>query len=138
MKYLFQILFLLLLFVSCQSAKHSSNSENDKHEISIAQNDSVEYELIVFDSRFETYLVTQPHPQWFYSDEYYKQWNNRYTIEWNIRHGNPLHYGDFYETHIPYDLNTDYGIEFNFRLYHYFQFIEKEYNIVLISRRGTT
>lgn len=137
MKYILHLL-LLLIITSCIGNKNASNGKKDKQEINIAIADSVEYELIVFDARFDSYLLAQPYPQWYYSDEYYRRWNQRYTIEWNLRHSNPLQYGDFYETHIPYDINIDYGIEFNFRLYHYFQFIEKEYNIVLFSRRGST
>ncbi|TAJ14066.1 hypothetical protein DMA11_06855 [Marinilabiliaceae bacterium JC017] len=131
------LLFLLMLvFGACRSHKPLATESPQKVEIATEQQDTVEYELIVFDPGFETYLQTQPHPQWYYSNEYYRNWNVRYSVEWNIRYQNPLRYGDFYETDIPYDSGIDYGVEFNYRLYHYFQFIEKEYGVVLISRRG--
>ncbi len=134
MKNIIFLISVLGLFWACSSSKDMQSAEQSNIEIA---EDSTEYELIVFDSRFETFLVSQPFPKWYYSDEYYKQWNYRYCVEWNIRHSNPMQFGDFYETNIPYDTTVDYGVDFNFRLYQYFQFIEKEYNIVLISRRGS-
>ncbi|MCU4163083.1 DUF6146 family protein [Carboxylicivirga caseinilyticus] len=133
MKKYFFIILVIGVIVACSTTKDIQNQS--KAEIELAA-DSTEYELIVLDPRFESYLISQPYSKEFYSNEYYKQWNLQYCTEWNIRHANPFRYGDFYETNIPYESNTDYGIDFNFRLYHYFQFIEKEYGIVLIARRG--
>jgi len=98
-----------------------------------AEEDSLEYELIVLDPRFESFLVTQPSAG-FYSQEYYENWNKQYVTEWNLRHNNPIKYGGFYETEIGYDHTTDYGLDLNYRLYYYFRFIEKEYGIRLINR----
>lgn len=135
MKNIILFVSVISLIWACSSQQDISSSDQSNIEIN---SDSTEYELIVFDARFETFLVSQPYPSWYYSNEYYKQWNIRYCIEWNIRHSDPLRFGDFYETNIPYDSSVDYGLDFNFRLYQYFQFIEKEYGIVLISRKGNT
>jgi hypothetical protein len=64
-----------------------------------------------------------------------KSWNQRYVLEWNNRHRNPLRYGDFYQTEIYYDVHEDYGLELNYQLYNYFLFIEQNYGIELIRRR---
>ncbi len=133
------ILFFLLSFVAlsaCHSNKSVVNADAPKQELAVESKDSTEYELIVFDPGYETFLASQPYPKNFYSDSYYQQWNYRYCVEWNIRHSNPIRYGDFYETQIPYELSVDYGLDFNFRLYQYFQFIEQEYGITLIRRKG--
>ncbi|MBR8534700.1 hypothetical protein KDU71_03945 [Carboxylicivirga sediminis] len=129
-------MLVVVCIIGCKTTKPVSTDELPAQEISVESSDSTEYELIVFDPRFETFLATQPYPKEFYSDNYYQQWNYRYCIEWNIRHTNPMRYGDFYETSIPYELSVNYGLDFNFRLYQYFQFIEQEYGIVLIRRRG--
>lgn len=100
---------------------------------SVPGEDSVEYELIVLDPRYESWLATQP-PANFYSQQYYENWNHRYVTEWNHRHNHPLRYGNFYETYIDYDPSVDYGLELNYRLYNYFRFIEHAYGIVLIPR----
>ncbi|WP_289053571.1 DUF6146 family protein [Carboxylicivirga marina] len=136
MKTTIYILLICLTVVACSSPKNIPETSFPTQELSVENNDSSEYDLVVFDPRFETFLVTQPYPKEFYSNEFYRNWNQRYCVEWNIRHSNPIRYGDFYETQIPYDSTTDYGLDFNYKLYQYFQFIDKEYGIVLIRRRG--
>jgi hypothetical protein len=132
------ILFISIAFLACKSQKQAVKGEAPevKIETGTADNDSTEYELVVFDPAYETFLASQPYPKWYYSNEYYRNWNIQYVTEWNYRHDNPSTYGSFYETRIDYNPNIDYGLDLNYRLYQYFQFIEKEYGIVLIPRRG--
>ncbi|WP_430813910.1 DUF6146 family protein [Carboxylicivirga sp. RSCT41] len=136
MKTLIFLTLVVLTVTACTVQKQVADVNAPPQELSVENGDSTEYDLIVFDPRFDTFLATQPYPKEFYSNEYYKNWNYRYCVEWNIRHSNPLRYGDFYVTQIPYELSVDYGIDFNFKLYQYFQFIDKEYGIVLIRRKG--
>ncbi len=118
---------------------HSFAQDQDKklkHQAEIKQlNDSIEYELLVFDSGFETFLAQLPYSMEFYSDDYYKNWNIRYVTEWNIRALNPARFGTFYENQIDYQSNVDYGLELNFKLYHYFLYIEEKYGIHLVQRK---
>ena len=130
------IILLSLAFIACHTTKPIPKGDAETAKISEAESDSTEYELIVMDVRFDSFLATQPFKE-FYSNEYYRNWNIQYVTEWNIRHSNPLRYGDFYQTQIDYSPHIDYGIELNYQLYNYFLFIEKEYGIVLI-RRGKT
>jgi hypothetical protein len=125
------LLFLMLFLASCHSTKEVM-APNQTVEV-VEDEDSTTYELIVLDPRFESFLASQPSPI-FYSQEYYENWNNQYVLEWNQRYRNPMRYGSFYETEIDYQPFTDYGMELNYRLYYYFQFIKKEYGIVLINR----
>lgn len=136
MKYFTVILFIAIYVGSCSSSKQASTAKSPKPELTVMNSDSTEYELIVFDPKFDSFLALQALPKNYYTNNYYQNWNLRYCVEWNIRHSNPLRYGDFYETQIDYQHSIDYGIDFNYKLYQYFQFIEKEYNIVLIRRRG--
>ena len=134
------LLFTLILqwtlsLHGCASQKHVEGKAPETQVQTAVNGDSTQYELIVFDPGFETFLATLPYGKEFYSDNYYQTWNIRYVQEWNQRCHNPLRYGSFYETPIPYEANIEYGLDFNFRLYHYFLFIEKKYGIVLIHRR---
>lgn len=133
-KFLFLSMIVTAL-MACNSQKKIAEGVKENVEIT-SGNDSTEYELLVFDPGFEAFLISQPYPKNYYSDTYYKNWNIQYVTEWNYRHDHPDRYGNFYETIIDYDLSADYGLDLNYRLYQYFQFIEKEYGIVLISRRG--
>ncbi len=131
--YFTPIAILLVAFgvASCGTTKPSA-APNQKVEM-ISDNDSTEYALIVLDGGYESYIATKPSAQ-FYSQQYYENWNMQYVIEWNIRHRNPLRYGGFYETEINYNPMEDYGLDLNYRLYYYFQFIKDRYGIVLVER----
>ncbi len=131
-------LLAVLFIISCLSKKETvMKDSHTKITIEKAQeeipDDSTEYELLIMDPKFDSFLVTQPSKE-FYSNDYYKLWNVQYVTEWNIRHANPLKYGDFFENHIDYNTNIDYGIDLNYKLYNYFLFIDKEYGIKLIHR----
>ena len=134
---IYTIIISLSVLYCCSSSKPvSQNDNNTGIEITdTSKQDTTEYELIVLDPGFDSYLASLPYSKDFYSNSYYRNWIIQYVNEWNIRQANPLRYGDFYETPIAYDPNVDYGIDLNFKLYHYFLFIEKEYGIHLIRRR---
>jgi len=125
------LLASLLAIAACASLKPIEGAEQT---VEVTLDDSLEYELIVLDPKYESFLITRP-PAEHYSQGYYESWNRRYVTEWNIRHSNSLGYGDFYQTSIDYDPSVDYGLELNYRLYNYFLFIEQEYGIRLIQRR---
>lgn len=124
-------LFSFLFFGLCQNVIAQDNPK--KVEI-VNQEDSVEYEVIIFDAKFDTYLASIAKPMEFYTKDYYRSWNIRYVQVWNERYQDPLKYGDFYESYIDYDALTDYGLELNYKLYNYFRFVEDEYEINLIQR----
>jgi hypothetical protein len=128
----FVIVYLLsfLFFGLCQNIMGQDNQKI----VEISSTDSIEYEIIIFDTKFDTYLALIAKPKEFYSEHYYKSWNIRYVQVWNERHLDPIKYGDFYETYIHYNYLTDYGLDLNYKLYNYFKFIEKEYKINLIRR----
>ncbi|WP_066629652.1 DUF6146 family protein [Labilibacter marinus] len=130
------IIIILFIALACNTTKPVAKGDTETAQINEAAKDSTEYELIIFDVRYNSFLATQPAKE-FYSNEYYQNWNMRYVTEWNIRHSNPIRYGDFYETQIDYSAQIDYGIDLNYQLYYYFLFIEREYGIVLV-RRGRT
>jgi hypothetical protein len=122
---------------ACKTTKKTETSDQKVQLVAkndtTSSKDSTEYELIVLDPKFDSWLATQP-PANYYSQQYYENWNQRYVTEWNYRHDNPIRYGNFFETRIDYDPNTDYVLELNYKLYYYFRFIEDEYGIVLVQR----
>ena len=133
------ILLVGISITGCKTVRKAESAAQQPPQVKLVKNnaeeekDSVEYELIVLDPRFESWLATQPSAN-FYSQQYYETWNQQYVTEWNHRHNNPQRYGSFYETYIDYDPHIDYGLELNYRLYYYFRFIEDEYGIVLVQR----
>jgi hypothetical protein len=130
MKPIFNCFLLSLFIISCSSNLKSvtnNNSNLPENAVRIA-NDSLEYEIIIIDVGFESYLNTIAKPASFYSQNYYEMKNKFYVTQWNIRARNPLKYNSsIYENEIDYDFNTDYGLDVNYKLYNYFKFVEYKY-----------
>jgi len=133
MKHLSLFLATTLLIFSCGTSKKASKNSSDKNleEAVIIENDSLEYQIIITDIGFSTYLHSIAKPMSFHSKEYYQNKNIFYVAEWNNRASNPLRYGDFYESRIDYNSHIDYGLEVNYKLYSYFQFIKYKHGIRL-------
>ncbi|MEX2371967.1 MAG: DUF6146 family protein [Bacteroidales bacterium] len=125
---------LMMLVVSAAVVQLHAQSDTLRFEPQDEATDSVEYELIVFDPGYETFLLMQPFME-YHSQQYYENWNWRYATEWNYRHNSPLVYGDIYETYIDYRQNIDYGLELNYRLFYYFRFFEKENGVDLLPEK---
>jgi hypothetical protein len=130
MKDLFYYLTIGLFIVGCASTNKTTikkDADINEEAVRIA-NDSLEYEIIIFDIGYKSYLLTIAKPDWYYSQEYLEIKNQFYVVEWNIRVQNPFRYNpDIYENLINYDPSIDYGLEVNYKLYNYFKFVEYKY-----------
>lgn len=130
MKTLITFLVISIFLISCNSTVKTTsitNSNLPEGAVRIA-NDSLEYEIIIIDIGFESYLHSIAKPANFYSQSYYEIKNKFYVTEWNIRAQNPLRYNSsIYENVIDYNFSTDYGLDVNYKLYNYFKFVEYKY-----------
>lgn len=127
MKTLLYYVTVGLFIAACSSTTKTTNTKSSGEVVRIA-NDSLEYEIIITDIGFETYLISIAKPMNFYSKEYYATKNKFYVTEWNIRARNSLRYrSNIYENEIDYNFNVDYGLEVNYKLYNYFKFVEYKY-----------
>ena len=91
----------------------------------------LEYEIIIFDIGFTSYLATAK-PMSFYTQTNLEAKNRVYVTEWNNRARNLIRFNsDIYENVIDYQPNLDYGMEVNYKLYQYFQFAQKKYKMRL-------
>ena len=132
MKSLFTLILIILLYACGSPAKglNSANRENTDQQtdtIRIA-NEELEYEIIILEVGFESWLVTQ-RPMWFYSKQYLANRNWLNVSEWNRRVTNPLAYrSDLYMNLIDYEPHIDYGLEVNYLLFMYFEFFQQKYN----------
>lgn len=134
MKTIITISALIAFLVTNLDLQSQTNDINKPTEIKQSE-DSTTYELLVFDSGFESYLAKLPYTKDFYSNNYYKNWNVHYVIEWNSRVLNPIRYGAIYDNQIEYSSQIDYGLDLNFTLYHYFKFFEEKNNVVFLKRK---
>jgi hypothetical protein len=131
MKSVLIIGMILLLFFQpdgiCQKKRNEVKVQTDSVAV-----DSVEYELIILDSGFDSWLGTKPSMN-FYSTQYYEMKNMLYVAEWNSRNQNPMHFGNLYESRIEYYPNIKYGLELNYKLYYYFKYFEETNHVKLID-----
>lgn len=128
MKRLLVVLVLGLFILACGTRNKTIINDNETAEEVRIANDSLEYEIIIIDIGFDTYLHTIAKPMEFYSQSYYETKNRLYVPEWNYRYRNPSRYNaNLYENEIDYDPNIDYGLEVNYKLYNYFKFVEYKY-----------
>ena len=132
-----KIVISLLLIISLASCHFDKNivpkekksiAEKTSDTIRIA-NDSLEYEVIIIDSGFNSLLYGNAKPRGFYSESYLENRNQIYVTEWNNRVMQPQRYNDLYEMQINYDRNIHYGYEVNYLIYNYmiyFQITNKQ------------
>jgi len=131
MKFLIPFILFAFLVASCDANKKTIKNndvntgvENDTIRIA---NDELEYEIIVIDSGFNSFLLTQP-PRGHYDLNFLEGRNRIYVQEYNIRARNPQQYDfNLYPQSIDYNTSTSYGYEVNYLLYNYFQFFAKKY-----------
>ena len=136
MKGLFKILLIVFVGVVLYSCAATSDIKiigtKETEKPVVVENDSLEYQVIIFDVGFNYYLNSQARPRGFYSQNYMENWNIIYVTNWNLRHQNPSRYDpNLYANLIDYDPKIDYGYEVNYKLFNYFQFAQIKYRMRL-------
>lgn len=130
MRFIIILTGLLLSIYSCDSSKSAMKGDSDTEmandTVRIA-NDSLEYEILIIEPGFNSWLVTQ-FPREYYSLSTLENRNAFYVSAYNRRVLDPSRYNpDLYPQQINYELNIDYGLEVNYLLYNYFVYFEKTY-----------
>jgi len=132
-------LLIVSFFVYACSSLPMKNETNTKEKSVVIANDSLEYEVVIFDIGFNLYLNTVARPMGYYSENFLENKNYIYVTNWNIRAMNPSIYdASIYGNVIEYDPKINYGLEVNYKLFNYFLFAQQKYNIRLDGGRGTS
>lgn len=135
MKNIFYVLLILLVtLISCTTVKNTASTKSDdvvpamvNDTIRIA-NDALEYEVIIIDPGFSTWLASRAFPRNYHSQSYLENKNRLWVIEWNSRVLQPFRYNpNLYEMSINYDSNVDYGYEVNYLIYNYMVYFQNTY-----------
>lgn len=127
------LIFLLIPLISLAQEEMEPQTAV-KDSTRIAQSDSTEYELLVFDIGFENWLLTNSFPVWFYEKEYYRTKNHLFTINWNSRVRQAMYHPP-YEYEIDYNPSVDYGVDVNWELFWYFKYLEHKFGINLDGKQ---
>lgn len=127
--YIFLVLFVVIACstqkTNVAASKKPATSVNDTVRIA---NDELEYEVIIIDSGFSTWLATMALPRNYYSQSYLENKNRQYVQEWNSRVLQPQRYNpNLYEMRIDYDPTINYGYEVNYLIYNYMIYFQNTY-----------
>ncbi len=134
---LFCLVFAGLLVLSCTAQKEVldiSDQEqsvfNSKEEEPVEiKDEDTEYEIIIIEPGFYTWLNSIARPEGYYSQSFLESRNLIMVTTWNNRVQQPnLFNPNLYELPINYDPNIDYGYEVNYKLYNYFIYFQRKYN----------
>jgi hypothetical protein len=126
------LFFLIGLFIGACSSSPIKNKASEKEEPVVIANDSLAYEIIIFDIGFNTFLNTIAQPENYYSQSYLENKNRIFVTNWNIRVNNPSQFNsNIYQNNIDYQSNIDYGYEVNYKLFNYFLFAQRKYKMSL-------
>lgn len=126
-----KLIFIVVLFWACGSTTIKKEREVKEEPVIIA-NESLEYEVIIIDPGFNYYLKAIAQPKGFYSQNYLESRNTVWVNTWNLRVNQPSRFNsNIYENIIDYQQNIDYGYEVNYKLFNYFLFAQRKYNMSL-------
>ncbi|MCK0124142.1 DUF6146 family protein [Gelidibacter sp. F2691] len=132
MKTVLTLLFIGILAASCNTTK-TANKIDPQTATSVQDtvriaNDSLEYEILIIEPGFNSWLATRAKPEGFYSQNYLESRNRIYVSEWNSRVLQPQRYqSHLYELQIDYQPTIDYGYDVNYKLYNYFIYFQITY-----------
>ena len=135
MKPFLYILLVCGLLIGCNSSK-TINSNTRQDTVNVVENDTVsiantdlEYEIIIIEPGFNTWLTSTAKPEGYYSQSYLETKNLFYVQQWNNRVLQPRRYDPkLYEMQVDYRASIDYGYEVNYKLYNYFVYFQLTYN----------
>ena len=134
MKLLKQLIILIsfgFLIYACGSSP-IKKSNIQKEEPVVIANDSLEYQIIIIDLGFTSFLNSVAQPEGYYSQNYLEARNRVWVLEWNNRVRNPHQFNsNVYENIIDYQHNIDYGYDVNYKLFNYFLFAQQKYKMKL-------
>jgi hypothetical protein len=127
------VLTALVVIIGCSTNKKVIDApENAKaihgDTIRIA-NDELEYEVIIIDPGFTSWLVSRSFPRGYHTQTFLENKNRMYITEWNSRVLQPNRYNpNLYEMSINYQYGTDYGYEVNYLIYNYMVYFQNVNN----------
>lgn len=125
---MFLLLFSGFLFIGCQSQNQTSSG--DKAVLKPEKNDEGEWDIAVFDSQYDLFLASRARPISMYNEEVLKMRNTALVSEWN-GYFYSGRYRNIIESAIDYSPTENYGLQFEYKLYQVFAFVNWKYRLRL-------
>jgi hypothetical protein len=130
--YFYIIAFAFCILLGCTTSKSNiptkDKSMATKNDTIRIANDELQYEVIIIDPGFSSWLAATALPRNYHSQSYLENKNRIWVSEWNSRVLQPQRYSpNLYEMTINYDPNIDYGYEVNYLIYNYMVYFQNTY-----------
>jgi hypothetical protein len=130
--YFYIIAFAFCILLGCTTSKSNSTTKDKsmatKSDTVRIANDELQYEVIIIDPGFSSWLNSRALPRNYHSQSYLENKNRIWVNEWNSRVLQPQRYSpNLYEMTINYDPNIDYGYEVNYLIYNYMVYFQNTY-----------
>ena len=140
MKNLFILLIITHICFSCNSPKNTiqkdSTIQTKSNDTITISSDKLEYDIIIIEPGFNTWLNSVAKPEGFYTQSYLENKNNFYIVAWNSQVNQTNHDSqNLYEMQINYQSGIDYGYNLNYKLYNYFIYFQNYYKQNLLGGR---
>lgn len=132
--YAFVLIINFAFIIGCTTQQKSVVSSSPDNAKSVAgdtvriANDELEYEVIIIDPGFTSWLNSRSKPRGYHPQSYLENKNLQWITEWNIRANQPNRYGEMYQMRIDYSGNINYGYEVNYLIYNYLVYFQQTNN----------
>lgn len=122
----------IMLLWACSGGKNaatmSSSSTTSQNDTVRIANDSLEYEVIIIEPGFNSWVNGTARGRGYYSEQFLENRNRVWVQEWNRRVLQPQQFNpNLYELQINYDPRIHYGYEVNYLIYNYFIYFQLHY-----------
>lgn len=127
------IFFLCYLIYACSGNKQASSVSQNEIPSTVSDtvriaNDELEYEIIIIEPGFNSWLASRAMPRNYYSQSYLEARNRVWVIEYNNRAMQPQRFNaNLYEMQIDYRNGINYGYEVNYMLFNYLVYFQQTY-----------
>lgn len=123
-----KILFILVITLFIFACSTQKNIQVTKNDAETTVEDSTEYDVEMFDGKFDSWYQRYQTPANYRQQSYYESWNRQYVTMWNSKASSSS--GKFpFDPVVGFDPTYDYGFELNHKLFHYFMYVENELKI---------
>jgi len=128
---------LIFLILGCSAPKEALDVSKEEKALFRSgseepveiTDEETEYEIIIIEPGFHTWLHSMARPEGYYSQSFLESRNAIMVSNWNQRVLQPMVYDpNLYEMQIDYVPTIDYGYEVNYKLYNYFIYFQRKYN----------
>ncbi|KQR95431.1 hypothetical protein ASG01_06190 [Chryseobacterium sp. Leaf180] len=135
-----KLIIILLAFmfvgVNAQNKKTPAKDKEEEPALKPEKNDDGEYDLIVIDTQFDYFLNAIARPKSQYTESYLKNRNTFLVSEWNS-YFTSGRYRNVIESRIDYDPQEKYGLNFEYKLYQVFAYVNWRYKLRMSGLGGS-